>query len=64
MSSHIFLGDPFVIEGVTLSPVPSVLVNVTAVNCLGQRAEVIILYLCGINTILSWVHIQVIYTCI
>lgn len=38
------LGDPFAIEGVTLSPVPSVSVNVTAVNCLGQRAEVTILY--------------------
>lgn len=34
--------DPFVIEGVTLSPVPSTSVNVTAVNCLGQRAEVIL----------------------
>lgn len=37
------VGEPFAIEGVTLSPAPSISVNVTAINCLGQRAEVIIL---------------------
>lgn len=37
------VGEPFGMEGAILSPAPSISVNVTAINCLGQRAQVIIL---------------------